>query len=173
MFVFFMLQDGDAPKNMFIILLVLCTGQTLRRIYKSCAPFAQIYSSRNLYFPQLPSIFLKLEITYMTQMRTYKNKTSYPCILHISNNKKPTYYPQKIFSDNLTNIDTNSKKKVRIFGGGSMTTKTSLFSDPCFAQFSEAQPKMTNTKPMSQNREAAPITNQSQTILQTYIFIKN
>ena len=69
-------------------------------------------------------------------------------------------YPQKIFSDNLTNIDTNSKKNVRIFGGGSMTTKTPLFRDPCFAQFSDAQPKMTNTKPMSQNREAAPITNQ-------------
>ena len=73
---------------------------------------------------------------------------------------KPRGYPQKTFSDNLTNIDTNSKKNVRIFGGGSATPKNPLFRDPCFAQFSDAQPKMTNTKPMSQNREAAPITNQ-------------
>ena len=73
---------------------------------------------------------------------------------------KPRGYPQKTFSDNLTNIDTNSKKNVRIFRRGSMTTKTPLFRDPCFAQFSDAQPRMTNIKPMSHIRDTAPITNQ-------------
>ena len=49
-------------------------------------------------------------------------------------------YPRKIFSDNSTNIDTNSKKNVRIFWGGSVTTKTPIFCDPCFGSFSDEAP---------------------------------
>ena len=50
-------------------------------------------------------------------------------------------YPRKIFSDNLANIDTNSKKNVIIFWGGSVTTKTPIFRDPCFGSFSDEAPE--------------------------------
>ena len=40
--VFFMLQEGDTPKNIFFLLLVLCIGQLIKTIYKSCAQFAHI-----------------------------------------------------------------------------------------------------------------------------------
>ena len=50
-------------------------------------------------------------------------------------------YPQKIFSDNLANIDTNSKKNVRNFRGAPVTTKTLIFRDPRFCPFSDEPPE--------------------------------
>ena len=58
----------------------------------------------------------------------------------------PGVTPVKIFSDNLTNIDTNSKKNVRISWGGSVTTKTSIFRDPCFGSFSDEVPEKFHIK---------------------------
>ena len=66
---------------------------------------------------------------------------------------------EKNISDNLINIDTKSEKYYN-FSGGSMTIKTLGLGDPCFAQFRLSRPKMTNIKPMSQNRETTHITKQ-------------
>ena len=66
-------------------------------------------------------------------------------------------YRQKIFSNNLTNIDANTKKNIRIFWGGWVTSKNNDFRDPCFGLNFRSWPKMTDTKPMNQIREAAPI----------------
>ena len=55
-------------------------------------------------------------------------------------------YPQKIFSDNLTNIDTNSKKMLEFHGVGPWPLKPQFFVIPVLAHFRMKYPKIFTEK---------------------------
>ena len=77
-------------------------------------------------------------------------------------------YPQKIFSDNLTNIDTNPKKMLEFSGVGPWPLKLQFFVTPVLSHFRMKHPKMTVTKPIMETRDHNLYQNTPYTILQPY-----
>ena len=77
--------------------------------------------------------------------KTWKNplilaKSSFsPNVDHCS---KPRGYPRKIFYDVLTNMYTTTKKIIKIFGGGSVTSKKNHFRTPWFGTIQEGCQKI-------------------------------
>ena len=76
-------------------------------------------------------------------------------------------YPRKIFSDNLINIDTNSKKCQKILWCPG-DHHTQIFRDPCFGSFSDEAPEITIIKPIMETRDHNLYQNTPYTILQPY-----
>ena len=76
-------------------------------------------------------------------------------------------YPRKIFSDNLTNIDTNLKKMLSFSGVGPWPLKLQFFVTPVLAHFRMKHSKMAVTKPIMETHDHL-YQNTPYTILQPY-----
>ena len=70
---------------------------------------------------------------------------------------KPRGYPQKIFSEVLTNMCTMTKKNINIFGGGLVTSKNIDFRHPRSEINQEACQKIECSKTHRADPQPAPI----------------
>ena len=73
-------------------------------------------------------------------------------------------YSRKICFDNLTNIYANSKKCYN-FLGWVVTTKTSVFRDPCFVHFLMMHPKITINEHIMETHDHNIYQNTTNTVL--------